>query len=170
MLSSPFAFYSLIVLWITQIKYEVAKALSRMDITIYTKHQQSCYHSYESMKCGRLDLCLHSLENPDVVLRLPDFPQLYLIWQMRFKSPGVGGQDQASLPACLSAGVFVHTYMTFEITQLWRQIACSSLWEPKHSSLTQMFTFELLTLLSVLLFLSTLTTLKKKSIFLKVPA
>lgn len=85
MLSSPFAFYSLIVLWITQIKYEVAKALSRMDITIYTKHQQSCYHSYESMKCGRLDLCLHSLENPDVVLRLPDFPQLYLIWQVRLK-------------------------------------------------------------------------------------
>lgn len=45
MLSSPFAFYSLIVLWITQIKYEVAKALSRMDMTIYTKHQQSCYQA-----------------------------------------------------------------------------------------------------------------------------
>lgn len=67
--------------------------------------------------------------------------QVYLIWQTQLKSPSVVGQAQASLPACLSAGVFAHTRMGFETTQLWRQIACSSLQGPELSSLTQMFTF-----------------------------
>lgn len=48
--------------------------------------------------------------------------------------------------------------MTFEITQLWRQITGSSLQGPQLSSLRQMFTFEPMTSQSALLFLSSLTT------------
>lgn len=98
--------------------------------------------------------------SPDIVLRLPE---VYLIWQMQLKSPGVGGQDLTSLPACLSAGVFAHSHMTFEITQLWGQIACSSLQGPERSSLRQMFSFEPMSPQPTLLFLSSRTTGVKRA-------
>lgn len=62
---------------------------------------------------------------------------------MRLNSPNVGGHGQATLPACFSAGVFARTHMTFEITQLWRQITGNSLRGPEFFSLRQMFTSEL---------------------------
>lgn len=102
----------------------------------------------------------------DLYLKKPRYcPQIarrsskcILFGRCNFKSPSVGGQDSATLPACLSAGVFARTRMTFEITQLWRQITGSSLQGPQLSSLRQMFTFEPMTSQSALLFLSSLTT------------
>lgn len=68
--------------------------------------------------------------------------KVYLIWQRHLQSPHVSEQDKATLPACLLARVFAHIHMTFEITQLQRQITGSSPQEPEISPLRQMFTSE----------------------------